>query len=47
MERNANIDFCGIKKLLQLLKQQGFSENELKRIEARLAARTGASIIFV
>lgn len=44
MERNPNVDFCGIKNLLRLLEQHGFSEAELKKIEARIAAQLGASI---
>ena len=46
MERNANIDFCGMRKLLHILEEHGFSENELKRIEARLAVQIGASIVL-
>ena len=46
MKGNANVDFCGIKNLLRLLKKQGFSEAELKRIEARIAAQLGATIVF-
>ena len=43
---NANIDYCGIRKLLRLLEDQGFSKAELKKIAARIAAETGADIIF-
>lgn len=46
MERNPNVDFCGIKNLLRLLEEHGFSEAELKKIEARIAAQIGASIIL-
>ena len=45
MERNPNVDFCGIKNLLRL-EEHGFSEAELKKIEARIAAQIGASIIL-
>lgn len=45
-EKNANIDYCGIRNLLRLLAGQGFTETELKRIAARIAADTGAYIIF-
>ncbi len=43
---NANIDYCGIRNLLRLLSGQGFTESELKKIAARIAASTGADIIF-
>ena len=45
-QANANIDLCGIRNLLKLLKGQGFTEKELKRIADRIARRTGADIIF-
>ena len=45
-QANANIDFCGIRNLLQLLLGQGFTEKELKKIAARIARSTGADIIF-
>ncbi len=44
--KNANIDYCGIRNLLQLLVGQGFTEAELKKIAARIAQMTGADIIF-
>lgn len=43
---NVNIDFCGIINLLNVLKVHGYSEKEIKKIEARLAAQTGADIIL-
>ena len=45
-QANANIDYCGIRNLLRLLSDQGFSEKELKRIADRIAQKTGADIIF-
>ncbi|WP_201754691.1 hypothetical protein [Pseudoflavonifractor sp. 60] len=45
-EKNANIDFCGIRNLLRLLEDQGFSKTELKKIAARIAGEIGADIIF-
>ena len=44
--KNANIDYCGIRNLFRLLAGQGFTESELKRIAARIAQATGATIIF-
>lgn len=44
--KNANIDYCGIRNLLRLLAGQGFTETELKKIAARIAHETGATIIF-
>ena len=43
---NANIDYCGIRNLLRLLEDQGFSKTELKKIAARIATDIGADIIF-
>ena len=43
---HANIDYCGIRNLLRLLLDHGFTEKELKRIADRIAQRTGADIIF-
>lgn len=43
---NANIDLCGIRNLLRLLSGHGFTEQELKRIIARIAKNTGADIVF-
>ena len=45
-QTQANIDFCGICNLLELLQHQGFSEKELRKISARIAARSGANIII-
>ena len=45
-QTNANIDLCGVRTLLQLLSGHGFSEQELKRIIARIAKNTGADIVF-
>ena len=46
MKGNANVDLCGIRNLLRLLEQHGFNETELKKIEARIAAQLGATIVF-
>ena len=43
---NANIDYCGIRNLLRLLLDHGFTEKELKRIADRIAKKRGADIIF-
>ena len=43
---NPNIDYCGIRNLLRLLLDHGFTEKELKRIADRIAKKTGADIIF-
>ncbi len=45
-EKNANIDYCGIRNLIRLLSGQGFTEAELQKIAARIAQATGATIIF-
>ena len=45
-QANANIDYCGIRNLLRLLLDHGFTEKELKRIVDRIAKTTGADIIF-
>ncbi len=45
-EKNVNVDYCGIRNLLRLLEDYGFSQAELKRIAARIAVDTGATIIF-
>ena len=42
----ANIDYCGIRNLLRLLLDHGFTEKELKRIADCIAQKTGADIIF-
>ena len=44
--KNANIDYCGIRNLLRLLSGQSFTEVELKKIAARIAQASGATIIF-
>ena len=44
--RDVNVDYCGIVNLLRVLKEHGFSEEELKRIEARIAAQLGTSIVL-
>ena len=46
MEPNANVDLCGVRNLLRILSQHGFSEAELKKIEARVAVQLGATIVF-
>lgn len=43
---NPNIDCCGIRNLLRLLSGHGFTEQELKRITARIVKTTGADIVF-
>lgn len=45
-ERNANVDLCGVRNLLSVLEQNGFSRRELRNILARIAAQTGADIIL-
>ena len=46
MDRNVNVDLCGVRNLIRVLAQHGFSEAELKRIEARVAVQLGATIVF-
>ena len=42
-----NIDLCGIARLLRtLVEQKKTTEREARRILARIAAQTGADIIF-
>ena len=43
---NANIDYCGVMKLLCVLEEHGFTKAELKKVAARVAAQTGADIIL-
>ena len=43
---NVNIDYCGIRNLLQLLSGQGFTEAELKKIAARIGKMSCANIIL-
>jgi len=45
-ETNANINFCGIINLLRRLEKHGFTEDEIKKIVARVAVKTGADIII-
>ena len=45
-QSNTNVDYCGIRNLLRLLETHGFTKDELKRIAARIAQTTGATIIF-
>ena len=45
-ERNANVDLCGIRNLLSVLGQNGFSNRELRNILDRIAAQIGADIIL-
>ena len=44
--QNANVYLCGIRNLLLVLGQNGFSRRELRNILARIAAQTGADIIL-
>ena len=46
MTQNVNVDFCGIRNLLKVLAEHGFSKEELKKIETRIAAKMGVSIVF-
>ena len=46
MGQNANVDYCGIRNLLKVLAEHGFSEEELKKIEKRIAIKMGVSIVF-
>ena len=43
---NANVDFCGIRNPLLSLLEHGFSEKDIQKIMARIAATSGADIIF-
>ena len=43
---NANVDFCGIRNLLLSLLGHGFSEKDIQKIMARIAATSGADILF-
>ena len=45
-QTNANVDYCGIRNLLRLLLDHGFTEKKLKRIADRIAQSIGADIIF-
>lgn len=44
-QANANIDFCGIRNLLLVLLEHGFTEQEIRKIGARISANCGADII--
>ena len=46
MTRDVNVDYCGIRNLLRVLKEHGFSEEALNRIEARIAVKLGTSIVL-
>ena len=43
---NVNVDFCGIRNLLLSLLEHGFSEKDIQKIMARIAATSGADIIL-
>ena len=43
---NVNVDFCGIRNLLLSLLEHGFSEKDIQKIMARIAASSGADILF-
>lgn len=45
MGKSANVDYCGVRNLLEILKEYGFTEDELKRFASRVAAQIGANII--
>ena len=45
--QNANIDYCGIRNLLSLLEQNGFSKAEVQKIAVRIKAQIGADIILI
>ncbi len=45
VQSNTNIDFCGIKNLLLVLLEHGFTEQEIRKISARISANCGADII--
>ena len=44
-QANINIDYCGIRNLLLALLDNGFTEDEIKKIAARISANCGADII--
>ena len=46
MNKNVNIDLCGVRNLLLALEQNGFSKLELQKVLVRIAVQTGADIIF-
>ena len=43
---NVNVDFCGIRNLLLSLLEHGFSEKDIQKIMDRIAAISGADILF-
>lgn len=45
VQANTNIDFCGIRNLLLVLLEHGFTEHEIRKISARISANCGADII--
>ena len=46
MGTSANVDYCGVRNLLEILKEYGFSEDELKRFASRIAVQIGADIVY-
>lgn len=47
MERNENLDFCGMMVLLRHLKEQKIiSGSELQKIAARIVAQSEETIVF-
>lgn len=45
-KETSNIDLCGIWNLLSALEENGFSQQELKKILARIATQNEADIIL-
>lgn len=46
MGKNANVDYCGVRNLLEILKEHGFTEEELKKFSRRVAGQLGANIVY-
>ena len=46
MGKNANVDYCGVRNLLEILKEYGFTEEELKKFSRRVAEQLGANIVY-
>lgn len=46
MGKSANVDYCGVRNLLEILKEYGFSEDELKKFASRVAEQIGADIVY-
>ncbi len=46
MGKNANVDYCGVRNLLEALKEHGFSDEELRKFAKRVAEQIGANIVF-